>query len=470
VLRHANPKNGLFSGLKVTVMGLGVFGGGAGVARFMVDQGARVTITDLRSSDTLRRGLAQIENLPVEVVLGRHRKRDFIDADLVVANPAVPPESPYLKIAEQSGVTVETEINLFLKLLKSRRVVGITGSNGKTTTAHLLYHLLQGSGERAWLGGNMGGSLLLEIQNIEERDVVVLELSSFQLERTGMEGLGPQVAVITNLTPNHLDRHKNFTAYVEAKAQILEKAEALVLNADDETCQERFGRTGVPTHWFSSRRELEEGCFLRNGFLIERMDRAERILLHRDKIQLPGDFNLENFMAAATAARLVMGPNPLPEEGLSSAASFSGVPHRLETVAIRNEVRYVNDSIATTPVSCIAALKAIRGDIHLIAGGYDKQLPLEDMAQAISDRAKSVFLVGDTAGRLGELIQVAARKQDAEILLVKNVPSLERAVAEAAAQAEPGSTVLLSPGFASYDQFLNFEERGACFRRCVAAL
>jgi UDP-N-acetylmuramoylalanine--D-glutamate ligase len=365
---------------------------------------------------------------------------------------------------------VETEINLCLKLLKSRRVVGVTGSNGKTTTTHLVYQLLRAAGEKTWLGGNVGGSLLSKIDRIEEEDVVVLELSSFQLERTGLEGLGPDVAVITNLTPNHLDRHKDFAAYVEAKAQILARARGLVLNLEDEVSVQRFGSADVPIQWFSSKRELEEGYFLQNGRIMERQGNQERTLLLRSGIQLPGLFNVENMMAAIAAARVIMDPVSIPDAALEAAASFQGVPHRLETVATLKDVRYINDSIATTPVSCIAALHALEGDIYLIAGGYDKGLSLNEMAEVITRKVKAVFLVGDTASKLEHKIQNAAKVIKREIPPLENTFYLEDAVKAAASQAGPGSTVLLSPGFASYDQFLNFEERGEYFRQCVAAM
>lgn len=457
-------------GRKVTVMGLGVFGGGAGVARFLVEQGARVTVTDLRKAEDLSKGMVAIQDLPLSLVLGEHRPEDFTQADLIVVNPAVPSDSPYLRLASDSGVPLESEINMTLMFLGTRRVVGVTGSNGKTTTSHLLYRMVKAAGETAWLGGNVGGSLLPHLSRIKSNDVVVLELSSFQLERAGSKGLGPNVGVVTNITPNHLDRHKTFSAYLAAKAQIFVNARGAVLNAEDPVSAEKFGSLKIPTLRYSSKRELEEGYFIRDRHIVERMNHDEKEIISLEEVRLPGVFNLENIMAALAGTRLILECPALPSEVCETAASFQGVPHRLEEVARKKGTVYINDSIATTPESCLAALDAVEGTIHLIAGGYDKSLPLERLAEGILHRAGSVLLIGDTADKLAEAISRAARKTGITPPRVEKWSILEKAVLRAARIAGPGSTVLLSPGFASYDQFQNFEERGECFRRYIKAI
>lgn len=485
-----------FSESRITVMGLGVFGGGAGVTRFLVSRGARVTVTDLRPEEELAEGLAEIEDLPVEKVFGEHRETDFRDTDMVIANPAVPMDSAYLRMAEEAGVPVESEMSLTLRLLPSRRVVGVTGSNGKTTTSHLVHHLLKAAGENSWLGGNMGGSLLDKVDSIKSNDPVVLELSSFQLERCGPLGLGPDIGVITNLTPNHLDRHGDFDTYVDAKAWIFTCAMAAVINAEDETSMRRFGNLDLPTLRFSSESPVDEGYFLNDGAIFERRAGSESCLMSTEDVRLPGVFNLENLMAALAASAWVRNSDPLPKAALAAGASFKGVPHRLERVASKDGVVYINDSIATTPESCCAALNALEGEIHLIAGGYDKELPLDDFAGVIAQRAFSVYLIGATGPMLEKAIIHAIQGSNAAVCgpgnvrdsgldrvsgkgiqgSGENVPhiemagTLERAVRRAAEKAKPGATVLLSPGFASYDQFRNFVERGDCFRRSVAGL
>ncbi|MHC4942356.1 MAG: UDP-N-acetylmuramoyl-L-alanine--D-glutamate ligase [Planctomycetota bacterium] len=456
--------------MKATVMGLGLFGGGAGAARFLVEHGAEVTITDLRPAEKLSKGLSLIEGLPVRLVLGTHQAEDFSGADLVVANPAVPLDSPFLKIAKEHGVPVETEITMMLERLPSKRVVGITGSNGKTTTSHLTYHMAKAAGERAWLGGNVGGSLLNDLAAIEPDDVVVLELSSFQLEWMSSQGLGPDVAVLTNLTPNHLDRHVTFDCYAAAKAGIFVRARGAVLNADDPESMARFKNLEIPMLRFSSKNRIEEGFSIDHGFIVDRVGDRESRLIAIDDVRLPGRFNLENIMAALAGIRLVLETGTIPESTLQAAAEFEGVPHRLEVVASKKGVRYINDSIATTPESCQAAIEAIEGNIHLIAGGYDKGLSLNSLADTLVKRVCTVFLLGETGENLHSAIMESAARKGLAAPLLFPVESLEEAVKQASREAIPGSAVLLSPGFASFDQFLNFEERGDCFRRCVAAL
>ncbi len=448
-------------------MGLGLFGGGAGVVRFLVEQGAKVTVTDLRPASELKKGLELIEGLPVRLVLEEHRQEDFAKTDMVVANPAVPPSSPYLKTAVENNVSIESEMNLTLKLLGSSRVLGVTGSNGKTTTSHLIFNMLRAAGERAWLGGNMGGSLLPDIDKIEERDVVVLELSSFQLEMTGRCGLGPDVAVITNLTPNHLDRHGDFESYIEAKSRILVRARGAVFNGGDEASAKRFKGSDLPALWFSSRGELPEGYFLSDGSIVERIGGSSRVLVDTEKVRLPGVFNLENIMSALAGVRMILDSGPVSKAVVEAGAAFQGVSHRLETVASKSGITYINDSIATTPVSCLAALEVMDGAVHLIAGGYDKKLPLDKLAEGIIKRAESVHLIGETGLSLAKAVSDACSRQGVEGPHIALAGDLMGAVKNASQCARPGSFVLLSPAFASYDQFLNFEERGECFKSCV---
>jgi len=463
-----NPAN--LSGLKVTVMGLGLFGGGAGVTRYLVDQGAVVTVTDLRDADLLSKSLAQIEDLPVRLVLGGHDQRDFIDTDLVVVNPAVHPNAPFLLMAKENGVKVESEMNLTLKNLDKMRIIGVTGSNGKTTTSCLTYEILKGAGKKVWLGGNMGGSLLPKMHKINQEDIVVLEMSSFQLEMSGLAGLGPDVGIVTNITPNHLDRHNSFEEYIDAKLQIFVKANIAVLNANDEVSVERLKKANIRKIYFSSKEDLEEGYFISDNSIVERIDGNESQLINIKDVKLPGVFNLENIMAALASARAISTPEVLRESACNAAARFKGVPHRLEIVVTRDGVKYINDSIATTPESCLAALDAVEGDIHLIAGGYDKGVALNSLGEGVVKRTKSVYLLGATASKLNVEIQKAIDRLGIAAHQIKHVKSLETAVKDAARCAKAGSTVLLSPGFASYDQFVNFEERGECFRKSVEAL
>ena len=466
LFRSAIAAPGDLEGLNVTVMGLGLFGGGAGAARFLVSRGARVTVTDLKDPGALKKSLALLEGLPLRLVLGEHRREDFIAADLVVANPAVPPESPLLAKAAARGVPVESEINLTLKFLPTPHVVGVTGSNGKTTTAHLVHRMAAASGRRTWLGGNTGGSLLTDLDRIGPYDVVVLELSSFQLETTGAAGLGPRVAVVTNVTPNHLDRHGTFEAYAAAKKKILVAAEGAVFNAEDPLTQEMMEVPGPGKRiLFSSRRPLDDGFFIDSGWIVQARRGRTRKLAALGDVTLPGLFNKENLMAALAATGLVLCNDDIPEAAVRAGASFEGVPHRLERVDEIEGVRFVNDSIATTPESTIAALSALEGEIALIAGGYDKKIPFDGLARAVRDRVRALFLVGATAGKVEEAVRKACGGAGGPRII--RAETVETAVEAAFKEARPGWTVLLSPACASYDQFANFEERGASFKKHV---
>jgi len=454
-------------GVRVTVMGLGLFGGGAGVTRFLVDKGAAVTVTDLRPPGELTESLERLEGLPIDFVLGEHREADFRYPDLVIANPAVPQESPFLEVARDHGVAVESEINLTLRFLPTPYVVGVTGSNGKTTTSHLIHHMVTACGRRSFLGGNTGGSLLVDLDRIGAEDVVVLELSSFQLETTGPAGLGPKVAVLTNITPNHLDRHGTFENYIEAKEQILIGASAAVLNADNPHTARIAGALDPRmVTLFSSQRHLDRGFFLDGDNLLLHRDHQVDTLLHGDEVALLGTFNLENIMAALAATELILERDGVPPESIEAAARFPGVPHRLEPVARVRGVRYINDSIATTPESTIAALEALEGPTAVILGGYDKNLPFDRLAEVVRQRARLVCLIGATADKLARAIEHNHSSCDEGPELFR-ASSLERALELATGRAAEGWTVLLSPACASYDQFINFVQRGEAFRRWV---
>ncbi len=474
LFRSGPEKPDDLEGLRVTVMGLGLFGGGAGVTRFLVSRGARVTVTDLRDAALLKKSLDLLDGLPVRFVFGRHDLRDFTGADLVVANPAVPPGSPFLEAAAKGMVPVDSEINMTLRFLPSRHLVGVTGSNGKTTTSHLVRAMAQACGRTAWLGGNTGGSLLTRLDEIGRDDVVVLELSSFQLEMTGAAGLGPDVAVITNITPNHLDRHGTFAAYVAAKKKILIRARRAVFNAEDRLTPELVGAFGsAGSTLFSSRRALDVGLYLEGGALRQARrtasgeDGGSRVVSSIRDFTLPGVFNAENIMAALAATSHVLGVEDVPSEAARAGAAFAGVPHRLEMVGRVGGVRYINDSIATTPESTMAALSAVDGEIALIAGGYDKKIPLDGLAGAIRERVSLLYLIGETAGKVAEAVR---KREEGGGPRVVRANGVEEAVEMASRAAGDGWTVLLSPAFASYDQFINFEERGVCFRKSVSRL
>ena len=352
------------AGARVTVMGLGLSGGGTGVARFLAHQGAKVTVTDLKPEKDLREPMAELAGLPIDFHLGGHRDEDFTGADLVVVNPAIPDSSREVAIAAASGVPLETEMNLFFKRCPALRIAAVTGSNGKTTTTAILGELLSRGPSTVHVGGNIGRSLLET--PIAPDDVVVLELSSFQLENLDALRRSPTVSVVMNLTPNHLDRHGTMAAYAAAKHVIVKHQRAddtKVLNADDPLVAALASPSR--TRWFSMKRQADAYA---HDDVIEMAGGSIDVSGRR----IPGWFNLQN-MAAATLAAAAVWPGALgmAQEVLTG---FKGVEHRLELVGEVAGVTYYNDSIATNPESTLAALDTLRGGIVLLLGGRDKNL------------------------------------------------------------------------------------------------
>ena len=461
----AVPDRAGVRGKRVTVMGLGLFGGGAGVARFLARRGADVVVTDLRDEDALRDAVESLAGLPLTFRLGCHEDADFTDADLVVVNPAVPPTAPYLQLALAAGVPLDTEINILFRLCRAP-IVAVTGSNGKSTTTAMIAGILEAAGLKVWLGGNLGGSLLDHITEVTPDDVAVLELSSFQLERLAWTGLSPHIAVVTNLTPNHLDRHRTMANYAAAKKQIFLNqgpGDALIVNRDDEAVagwldemcagvrRLSFGKTDLPPD--------AEGVTLRDAEGVFRLGGAGGTIA-LGGLRLPGEHNRQNALAAALAAMLLGAGRRHIEDAL---AAFEGLPHRLEFVAEHDGVRYYNDSIATNPESVMVALRSFESGIILIAGGQDKDLDYDELARMIVTRVRHTVLLGAAA----EKIHRSLRDAGADPSRIARVASFEEGVARAVALAEPGDIVLMSPACTSYDMFLNFEERGRRFVELV---
>jgi len=474
-----------YSGLSVTVMGLGKFGGQLAAVKFLVGQGARVTVTDVADAGCLESSLEEIKNLPVTLHLGGHVESDFIDTDMVVVSPAVPKNSRYLRLAIKNGISITTEINLFLDRCPAK-VIGITGTTGKSTTTAMIGHLLIAaknspqSGtityENVWVGGNIGRSLLEDLPRIKPADVVVLELSSFQLEDLGQIEYSPQIALITNVSANHLDRHETLDAYLQAKANITrfqDQDDILITNTADElsarildskpqaVAQWRFcgsvevlASPGVGVierdnqHWFAA--DL-------NG--------QQQLICPVEKLPLPGAHNVQNAAAAMTAALTVDVPID------TIAASLEGLqnlPDRLEFVADVRGVKYYNDSKSTTPQAGIVALNAFSSPIIAIVGGYDKSILLDDFARQLATCAKAVICIGQTAAHLMDLI-VKYTSSDSKIQLADS-QTLHEAVDLAAHLAAAGDVVLLSPACASWDMFENYQHRGREFKQAVAKL
>ena len=444
-------------GQRVTVMGLGLFGGGMGAVRFLVREGAVVTVTDLRPEKDLRASVRALNGLPISFKLGGHEETDFRNADLIVANPAVPRSSQYLKIAESAGIPITSEICLFVQRCPAP-IIGVTGSSGKTTTTSLLGEMLKQKDKRTRIGGNIGGSLLDELGRLHADIPVVLELSSFQLDRLGDLPWSPHIAVITNFAPNHIDVHGSLQAYRKAKQQIVmhqTKGDWTIVNGED---------TEV-SHWADAGQRVvfavEGGgdIFVRDGKIQHAIGGKAHTVCSVDTISLRGRHNLANALAA-TGAAIISG---VSEKNIAEVLqTFQGVPHRLEQVAEVNGVLYVNDSIATSPDRTRTALMAFDKPIVLIAGGYDKGISFDDLGMAIEEKVAHLILMGET----GDAIATTAKGKTA----IHRVENLEEAMDCATGLAQSGDVVLLSPASASYDQFRNFEERGQRFREWVEKL
>lgn len=448
-------------GKRVLVMGLGLFGGGVGATRFLVRKGADVTVTDLRSEKELDSSLNALEGMPVLYKLGGHDVDDFRQADLVVANPAVPRSSPFLLAAEDAGVPITTEICLFVTHC-SAKIIGVTGSSGKTTTTMLIGEMLKRMDARTLVGGNLGRSLLEDVDQIDSDVPVVLELSSFQLDRLGDMNWSPHIAVVTNFAPNHIDVHGSLAAYRSAKQNILKHQTSedwAILNADDA---EVFGwRTSAQCIPFGLIGHHNTGVFLNDQVICFSTCEQVESVCGVDELQLPGQHNVANAMAAVGAAKAWGAPIV---DIAAVLQSFSGVPHRLETVAVIKGVTYINDSIATSPDRTRVALEAVEGKCILIAGGYDKKIAFDNLADAIASHVEHLILLGQTAQAIAKVVPHSATTQ------IHFVKDLSEAVLMANSLAVPTSTVLLSPASASYGQFLNFEARGDCFKDLVHAL
>jgi UDP-N-acetylmuramoylalanine--D-glutamate ligase len=442
---------GFFAGRKVLVMGLGRFGGGVDVAKFACSAGAKVTVTDLAAADKLADSIDQLKDFKdIEFHLGSHEPADFEKADIVIANPAVPPDNKFLKIARQANRFVTSQINIFLELCPAP-IIGITGSNGKSTTTALTAHLLRSRRDRrVWLSGNIGNEpLLANIDKIGPDDLVVLELSSFQIEQFSQIQKSPKAALLTNLTPNHLDRHGTYENYCAAKENIFkfQKPDAhgraiSIFNAEDKVSME----------WFEKYKNDSGRICIK----FSPDDVSKEI---RKQFTLPGRANLSNLAAAIAIAK---------QFGVKDAQikaclpKFKALPHRLEFVAQINGVRWYNDSKATTPASSIVALESFEQPEIIIAGGSDKHLPFDEFGKKITQKAKAAILIGQTAPKIADAIKAAQPEFKIEF-----ADSLAKAVELANHLAEPGDVVLLSTACASYDMFTNYEQRGEQFTELV---
>ena len=443
----------------VAVIGIGV--SNQPLIQLLLSRGIRVTACDKKNREALGIVAEQLEANGCSLRLGEGYL-DGLTEDVIFRTPGMRPDLPQFTAAVKRGSILTSEMEVFFEVCPCPKIA-VTGSDGKTTTTTIIAELLKRAGKTVHLGGNIGHPLLAETGKMKPEDIAVLELSSFQLMTMTHS---PHIAVVTNLAPNHLDVHKDFREYIDAKENIFthQSAEDIaVFNADNPYTLEEAGRAVGRARLFSRQKELEDGVFLRGGAIIAKRDGAERQVMTAADIKLPGVHNIGNCMAVIAAV------DGLVPDGIirDFAREFGGVEHRIELIRTRNGVRWYNDSIASSPSRTIAGLNSFKEKVILIAGGKDKGISYESLGPVINDHVKLLILCGATAGVIRQSTEQAPNYGGLEIA---DVTDYHEAVALADSRAEEGDVVILSPASTSFDRFANFMERGRVFKDIVNAL
>lgn len=446
-------------GKRVAVIGIGI--SNTPLIQILLSAGSDVTACDQKNRAELGQAADDLISKGARLCLGKQYLEGVKGAQIIFRTPGLHPQIPELVQAVKNGAELTSEMEVFFKVCPCR-TIAITGSDGKTTTTTLIAEFLKAKGTRPFIGGNIGAPLLPEVMNMKSSDIAVLELSSFQLMTMNSS---PDIAVITNLAPNHLDMHKSFEEYVEAKENIYlhqKKSDLLVLNRDDMRTDAFSAKAKGQVLKFGSQNRPEDGIYCENGVIYRvKGEKSEQVLKTVD-IKIPGWHNVENYMAAIAATDGMVGYDSIRKV----AKSFNGVEHRIEFVRTFKGADYYNDSIASSPSRTIAGLKAFDGKIILIAGGYDKNIPYDELGKYIVRHVKTLVLTGATAQKIKAAV-LAAGGGDLRIL---EKESFTEAILSAAREAEPGDKVLFSPASASFDQFKNFMERGRAFKKIIIEL
>lgn len=444
---------------------LGLARQGKALARYLAELGASVVVSDLKQAEQMTAARLELADLDLDYQFGSHPPGLLAGADALALSGGVPADLPLADLAREQSIPVINDSEVFLDACPAR-TVGITGSAGKSTTTALLGRMAQEAGERTWVGGNLGRPLLKDIGEMKATDLAVLELSSFQLE---VMQHSPDVAAILNITPNHLNRHKTMEAYTEAKARILQfqqETDVAVLGHDDPVAWGLRERVrGQLLSFGLEEPPLGVGAFLRGRELWLKTEQHEGRLIPVDQLRLRGEHNILNGLAASAMAAAL----DLPMAAMAQAlAGFSGLPHRLELVRELAGIRWVNDSIATTPARAVAGLHSFKAPVILLAGGRDKELDWRPLAQAALERCRHVIAFGECGPTIVKAVHEV--RGEAEQPGLSLVAGLEQAVAQAAELASRGEVVLLSPGGTSFDAYVDFEARGEHYRQLVEEL
>ena len=479
-----------FKNKKVTIIGLGLHGGGIGVAKFFCQLGAKVLVTDLRGKEELKESLEQLKGKSIKYVLNQHRPEDFINTDLVIKNPAVSDKSKYLELARKHNVPIETDIGIFFEVCPAP-IIGVTGSKGKSTVATLIAKFLAKEHSKVILAGNIRTSVLRKLKKIDKETLVVLELSSWQLAGLKPHRKSPHCSVITNILPDHLNRYRNINEYIEDKKEIfrwqkskprknihniLGGRDCLILNYDDKVVRNFAKESKGQVFYYSQDNgitsNLDEerlGAFVKGDKILFSQDEKEEIC-SLDDIFLKGKHNIDNVLAAVTVAKLYKVSNKSIKKVLNKFKSLEG---RLELIRVIDQVKYINDTTATIPEACLSALASfsLKKNIILIAGGADKNLNFDQLAEILTKKVKALILLEGTAtAKLKKAVEKQLELTDDQLEIIGPLDSIKQAVAEAKERAEEKDIVLLSPACASFGLFRHEFERGERFNRAVDLL
>ena len=448
-------------GRSVTVIGMGV--SNVPLIKMLLRAGVDVTVRDKASPEKVAEQAQELESLGARTILGEGYLQNLHE-DVIFRTPGLSPNTPELAQAVERGSALSSEMEVFFHTCPSH-LIAVTGSDGKTTTTTIISEFLKEAGKNVYVGGNIGKPLLPDVADMDPEDYSVLELSSFQLMTMEQS---PHVAVITNLSPNHLDYHHTMEEYIRAKKNIFlhqGEEDRLVLNYDNAITRQLAQEAVCPVTWFSRKERLEEGVYLRDGAIWLTNQQGSREVLPLELIQLPGEHNIENYMAAIAAV-----DGLVPDKCVRAVAQrFKGVEHRIEFVREVNGVRYYNDSIGTSPTRTTACLDSFPQKIILIAGGYDKGVPFDQLGVEIVAKVKALVLTGNTAPAIRKAVEQAPGYAQSG-LVVQDAEDLAHAVLAARDLAGEGDVVVLSPACAAFDQFKNFMERGKIFKQLVQQL
>ena len=448
---------------KVALIGLGI--SNIPLLDYLYNLQAKVTVFDDRSIEDIPKDIMdKITRYTFEFSFGENNLAKLNGFDLIFRSPSCMPTRKELKQAEDSGAIVTSEIEMLMEIAPCK-IVGITGSDGKTTTSTLIYEILKEAGYNVYLGGNIGAPLFTKLNDILPEDIIVLELSSFQLMNMTVS---PDIAVITNITPNHLNLHSSYEEYIEAKKNIFRSQDEngiLVLNYDNEITRECKQDANGKVAYFSSKEKLDNGIIVDNDIIKECEDKLRKHIVNTKDINLKGMHNYENICAAYAATKTLVDT----ETALKAIKEFKGVEHRLEFIKEINGVKWYNDSIGTSPTRTIAGLNSFEEDIILIAGGYDKNLDYEPLAKPIVAKVKGLILIGQTAEKIYEVVnkKLQEKNKDLDIYICDE---FSQTVQIANKIAKPGQIVLFSPASASFDMFENYAQRGKKFKELVNSI